>query len=301
MTRKEKKAHKTAAVVAAPKPPLLPEPSEAERKAIAVAREKHNARSARVESGMQIEGNGLMMSNPHADGAGWQIRLQNAMGTRSHHFLDGEIRRIANVLQKDGKVEPNELDAVLAVLDGAEPQNEIEAMLVIQMAITHILTMRSARLMARSNEIQQQDSNGLALHRLSKTFTSQIDALAKLRRGGEQKVTVEHVHVYPGGQAIVGNVTHSPGGGGIIENTEQPHAANDPRALALASGATVLCQDPQREALPVSDRERQEALPDARRGAGLGSPEGRTERQLPTRLFHGGSNGRTGRHPKMDA
>jgi hypothetical protein len=30
-----------------------------------------------------------------------------------------------------------------------------------------------------------------------------------MRRGGRQKVIVEHVHVYPGGQAIVGNVTHT--------------------------------------------------------------------------------------------
>ena len=167
-----------------------------------------------------------------------------------------------------------DLDAVLAVLDGAEPQNEIEAMLVIQMAITHALAMRSARLMAGSKEIPQQDSNGLALHRLTRTFTTQIDALAKLRRGGEQKVTVEHVHVYPGGQAIVGNVTHSPGAGGIIENSGQPHAAKDPRTLALAAGPTVLCQDAQREAVPVTNRSRQETLPDARRGGGIRSAEG---------------------------
>jgi hypothetical protein len=31
-----------------------------------------------------------------------------------------------------------------------------------------------------------------------------------MRRGGRQKVVVEHVHVYyPGGQAIVGNVAHT--------------------------------------------------------------------------------------------
>jgi radical SAM superfamily enzyme with C-terminal helix-hairpin-helix motif len=35
----------------------------------------------------------------------------------------------------------------------------------------------------------------------------QVDALANLRRGGRQKVTVEHVHVHPGAQAVVGNVT----------------------------------------------------------------------------------------------
>jgi hypothetical protein len=33
-----------------------------------------------------------------------------------------------------------------------------------------------------------------------------VEALAKLRRGGEQTVRVEHVHVHEGGQAIVGNV-----------------------------------------------------------------------------------------------
>ena len=142
------------------------------------------------------------------------------------------------------------------------------------MAITHVLAMRSARLLAGSKEIPQQDSNGLALHRLTRTFTTQIDALAKLRRGGEQKVTVEHVHVYPGAQAIVGNVTHSPGAGGIIENSGQPHAAEDPRTLALAAGPTVLCQDAQREAVPVTNRPRQETLPDARRGGGIRSAEG---------------------------
>jgi hypothetical protein len=190
---------------------------------------------------------------------------------------------------------------VLAVLDGAEPQTEIEAMLVMQMAITHALVLRSARLMVGSKEIPQQDSNGLALHRLSRAFVSQIDALAKLKRGGEQEVTVEHVHVYPGGQAIVGNVTQTQGGGGSDEYAGQPHAANDPRTLALASGAAMLCQDSQREALPVSDRPRQEALPDARRGAGLGGANGKSERQLPPRLLHGRGNGRTGDGQKMDA
>jgi len=214
------------------------------------------------------------MTNPHTDGNGWQIRLRNALGTRSKEFLDWCINQIINVFPTKDGASVKDLDAVLAVLDGAEPKNEIEAMLVLQMAITHALAMRSARLMVGSKEIPQQDSNGLALHRLTRTFTTQIDALAKLRRGGEQKVTVEHVHVYPGAQAIVGNVTHSPGAGAIIENSGQPHAAEDPRTLALAAGPTVLCQDAQREAVPVTNRPRQETLPDARRGGGIRSAEG---------------------------
>ena len=34
----------------------------------------------------------------------------------------------------------------------------------------------------------------------------QMEALKKYRTGGEQKVTVEHVTVNSGGQAIVGNI-----------------------------------------------------------------------------------------------
>jgi len=80
-------------------------------------------------------------------------------------------------------------------------------MLVIQMAATHALAMRSARLLGNSTEINQQDSNALTLSRLQRNFTLQAEALAKLQRGGKQKVVVEHVHVYQGGQAIVGTVT----------------------------------------------------------------------------------------------
>ena len=45
----------------------------------------------------------------------------------------------------------------------------------------------------RSGNIQQQHSNSLTVARLTKGFTSQVDALAKLRHGGEQRDVVEHV------------------------------------------------------------------------------------------------------------
>ena len=88
----------------------------------------------------------------------------------------------------DGTVAAQEVDAFFAVLDGAKPENEIQAMLVIQMATTHALVMRSARALSRSTEIPQQDSNALTLSRLQRNFTLQLEALAKLQRGGKQKV-----------------------------------------------------------------------------------------------------------------
>ena len=44
-----------------------------------------------------------------------------------------------------------------------------------------------------------------------RTFTAQMEALKKYRTGGEQKMTVEHVHVNEGGQAIVGTVNQGEG------------------------------------------------------------------------------------------
>jgi len=38
----------------------------------------------------------------------------------------------------------------------------------------------------------------------------QIEALKRYRAGAEQKVTLQHVSIAEGGQAIVGNVTQAP-------------------------------------------------------------------------------------------
>jgi len=52
------------------------------------------------------------------------------------------------------------------------------------------------------------DANVLRASRLMRTFGEQLEALQKLRgKTGQQRVTVEHVHVHDGGQAIVGAVT----------------------------------------------------------------------------------------------
>ncbi len=74
--------------------------------------------------------------------------------------------------------------------------------------------MTFAGRLARVDNIQQQDSAERAFNKLARTFTAQVEALKRYRTGGEQKVTVQHVTVNEGGQAVVGNVSHSAGGRG---------------------------------------------------------------------------------------
>ena len=93
-----------------------------------------------------------------------------------------------------------------------EPRDELEAMLATQMGAIHAATMTLARRLNHVQTIPQQDAAERALNKLARTFTTQMDALKRYRTGGQQKVTVEHVTVNSGGQAIVGAV--DTGGGG---------------------------------------------------------------------------------------
>ena len=105
-------------------------------------------------------------------------------------------------------------------------------------------------------------------NKLSRTYAVLLDALNRYRgKEGQQKVTVEHVDVHAGGQAVVGMV-ESPRGG------DQPKLEDQPRAkqIAHAPQPAVWSADKERQRLPVSgDAER--PLPNARRDVS-GRPKG---------------------------
>ena len=81
---------------------------------------------------------------------------------------------------------------------------------------------------------------------LTENLGAVLDALNRHRGKGAQKVTVEHVHVHEGDQAIVGNV-ENPGGGFAPKSKDQPHAQ-----LAYAPGSAVPSADAPREPVSVA-------------------------------------------------
>jgi hypothetical protein len=96
-------------------------------------------------------------------------------------------------------------------------------------------------------------------NKLGRTFSVLLDALNRHRGKGQQKVTVEHVHVHEGGQAIVGNVG-TPGGGDRAKSEDQPHA----RQIEHAPQPAMPSADTTREPLPIT-RDAERPLSDARR------------------------------------
>jgi hypothetical protein len=259
----------------------LPKPSEREAAAITDSAKRMHQRRQRIRVKFDKEGERTVSIGPeHNDGQGWLARLADAFGTASNDFGTSQINLISNALRTGGEVNSEAVNAALAAVDGVRPRDEIEAMLASQMVVTHSLAMEMLGRARRVDQIPQVDCAGNLAIKLLRTYTAQVEALAKLRRGGEQVVRVEHVHVHPGGQAIVGSVSHTNGarGGAFNEKDGQPDAQPDAAALVHAPLTPLRSQDAARELMPVASSERQEALPNARRRQGIGGANRKAKR-----------------------
>jgi hypothetical protein len=218
--------------------PHRPPPSAAERVAIDRAVTDVAAREPRFQIDLKQAKDGSIerFGGPHNDYHGWRTRFENLFGSRGDDFAINQLNHLMSMCRDgDGKINVVAVNAALAMIEAAKPQNELQAALAVQMAMTHSLTTQAIRRAARVDQIPQFDSAGNMAVKLARTFTMQAEALAKLQRGGEQIVKVVHVH--SGAQAVIGNVTSSgtmvagvavgaggPGGGGCDETDNQPHA-----------------------------------------------------------------------------
>ena len=158
------------------------------------------------------DGRAVAVGPDHSNVRIGSLLLMRAMGTASFEFMNGILKDVINVASQGKQPDECGMNFVLSVIRGVQPRDEVEAMLAAQMAAVHMATMTFARRLAHVENIAQQDSAERAFNKLARTFATQMEALKRYRTGGEQRVTVHHVSVGDGGQAIVGNVSHAPGG-----------------------------------------------------------------------------------------
>jgi hypothetical protein len=204
-------------------------PHPVERAQIEKARKRTKARAPRIVMHIEDRGTGVPTLYPdHSDEEGHRYRLADAFGTRSLQFVRSMLKGLGNAtadhsLNLDfSPASPDQLafNAALAVIDGVRPKDEIEAMLAAHMAVTNIALLE---LVARTRGAvagHRYEGNGKRLDVLGnlttkfmRTYTMQVEALARKRRKGQQNITVKHVHVYAGGQAVVGAISHRAGRG----------------------------------------------------------------------------------------
>jgi len=155
-----------------------------------------------------------------------KVKLSEAFATADAdlqiHLMDQVMYTFKGTLGSDEACHEKTLEAcnkTFAFLAQFKPRDEVEALLAIQMLGVHNLAMDCLqRAMMGGQTFAGRQSNVNYATKMNRTFISQLTALKKYREGGQQKMTVEHIHINEGGQAIVGQVNQ--GGGKKNESSE---------------------------------------------------------------------------------
>jgi hypothetical protein len=168
---------------------------------------KPKERQAVAELGVKVEGSA---EDGHTVVMRGRDALKDIFGTDCDLQANALLSHCLKVLKGDEAGNAGEANDergfMLSIVNDIAPRDAVERMLAVQMAATHVATIRSARLLASTQNIAQVQAHYTGYNKLTRSFAAQVEALRKHRTGGKQTVTVQHVNVADGGQAIVGNV-----------------------------------------------------------------------------------------------
>ena len=129
-----------------------------------------------------------------------------------------------------------------------EPQNQAEALLLVQMYVTHDMAIRSLSQYGLAEWVPHIQTFGNLATKLLRTAQGQMETLARLRRGGEQ--IVRHIHVDNlGGQAVIAENVNTGG----AKNEKIDNQSDTTGAAGI--GPALLGTDPLACGLPISSRE----------------------------------------------
>jgi hypothetical protein len=188
---------------------------------------------------LKVKKNAIAIDHPNK--AVGQLLIQNALGTLDHAFMLGLLTQLSKATSGGPNINEADLNFMVSVIKGIEPRDQVESMLAAQMATVHMAMLRFIQHLPKIENLPQQDGAERAINKFARTFTAQMEALKRYRTGGEQKVTVQHVSVSEGGQAIVGNVTQNP---------REAAAESAPRAAPALTHSSV----PAMEMVEMSSR-----------------------------------------------
>jgi hypothetical protein len=149
------------------------------------------------------------MYPPDGERKRWWDALKSALGTTSSSFVNVSLLQLqAAARLPEGPLSEVTMNAALAMIEAAAPQNEIEGALAVQMACTHCAAMF---VVSRVHGCTQRSVSAYsaAAAKLLRAYTSQVEALRRLRSGGSQFVRVEHVHINDQARALIGPVSLS--------------------------------------------------------------------------------------------
>jgi hypothetical protein len=136
--------------------------------------------------------------------------LKQIFGTRQPDIANAMLIHCLRVLgpseASDEHPSQDQRQFMVAAVMEMEPRDTFERLLAVQMAATHVALIRTGERLAHADQLPQYEAHERVFNKLARTYTRQMDTLRKHRNGGKQTVTVQHVTVSDGGQAVVGTV-----------------------------------------------------------------------------------------------
>jgi hypothetical protein len=176
--------------------------------------------------------------------------LRSTTGSDDVDFAETLIGQVSDAVWKansDSEQQKRQVSASFAAMLRMKPRDELEGMLIGQLIATHNATMECyRRAMIGTQSFETRSGNLNQANKLSRTFAGLIEALDRYRGKGQQRITVEHVNVHAGGQAIVGAVTP----GGSSQKLEEPTDAS--RGISHEPGTPMRSADAQWETVPIA-------------------------------------------------
>jgi len=137
--------------------------------------------------------------------------LSKATGTKVEMLQLSMVQQFGYILPpstpQDLEARGEALATMAFALSGFAPRDELEGHLCMQMIAASNTAMECLRRANHPNNTHQGREQDLKhFEKLSTLYARHMEALDRHRGKGQQKITVEHVNVHAGGQAIVGNV-----------------------------------------------------------------------------------------------
>jgi hypothetical protein len=183
------------------------------------------------------------------------LRMYRTFGTNTIEPVNARATELLKYLESIGAAKDGRYNAALSFIDSMEPQNQMEALLLVQMYVTHDAALRALSMLGSVDWVPQMQTFGNLATKLLRASQGQMDTLARMRRGGEQ--TIRHVHVdNRGGQAVIADTIQT--GGQNAKTDEQSHATGSAGLSTALLGA-----DPFGGGVPIASGEGAEALSDA--------------------------------------
>lgn len=142
-----------------------------------------------------------------SDREGLSDEFMNTTGAKNPELALSLIKQLIATLPSHAGKTNEGVNSAVAILRGISPSDELEGTLACQMVAVHSAAIE----MFRRAMVEGQSSEGISENinravKLTRTYTMQMEALTKYRNRGGQQITVQHVQVNNGGQAVVGNV-----------------------------------------------------------------------------------------------